>query len=274
MIFVTYLEPILVSAATALYSFSHRLPSDDDDPELRTRCRALLVKLDQVLVSERGRIRLLGTYRVDWTSDGVWLCAIPAVTSICEAVVALTEARVLPELLDGDEVSCRSLIDHMIDTFGGESVYADAVAPLIEYRDGYIDVDDSGGLEDHIVTSASDNTREAASSQEKQEGVDLTTDTAVPTFEVAEARVATYPLDAISLSFVLVFCSGFGINLKIVRHPSASAVTGWAHLMKICYMAMNRWVLNLAIIITESGSIVRAGPVTSQKLVWSWSCTL
>ena len=197
MIFVTYLEPILVSAATALYSFSHRLPSNDDDPELalRTRCRALLVKLDQVLVSEKGRIRLLGTYRVDWTSDGVWLCAIPAVTSICEAVVALTDARMLPELLDGDdsadEVSYRSLIDHMIDTFGGESVYADAVAPLIEYRDGYIDVDDSGGLEDRIVTSASDNTREAASSQEKQEGIDLTADTAVPTFEVAEARVVT-----------------------------------------------------------------------------------
>ena len=143
MIFVTHLEPILVSTATALHAFSHRSLNHNNDElelELRTKCRTLLVKLDQVLLAEKGRIRLLSTYRVDWASDGVWLCVVPAITTICESIVALTSASVLPALLDSDSeeaagVSFVQLVGHMIDTLGDEYAYAEAVALLVGYRD-------------------------------------------------------------------------------------------------------------------------------------------
>ena len=142
MIFVTHLEPILVSTATALHAFSHRSLNHNNDElehELRAKCRTLLVKLDQVLLAEKGRIRLLSTYRVDWASDGVWLCVVPAITTICESIVALTSASVLPALLDGDseatDVSFVQLVDHMIDTLGDEHAYAEAVGLLVGYRD-------------------------------------------------------------------------------------------------------------------------------------------
>ena len=169
MIFVTHLEPILVSTATALHAFSHRSLNHNNDElelELRAKCRSLLVKLDQVLLAEKGRIRLLSTYRVDWASDGVWLCVVPAITTICESIVALTGAEVLPALLDGDseaaDVSFVQLVDHMIDTLGDEHAYAEAVALLVGYRDTHSslvgDVAELGSLDycDVLAPGAAD----------------------------------------------------------------------------------------------------------------------
>lgn len=198
MIFVTHLEPILVFTATALHAFSRRSldHSDELEPELQAKCRALLVKLDQVLVAEKGRIRLLSTYRVDWASDGVWLCAVPVLTTICESIVALTETEVLPALLDGEfgitDGGFRSLVDHIIDTLGHEVAYAEAgdthlslVGDLAEL--GSLDYGDlSPGAADSMGLKVAVVQREEQGGTALIEGV-----SEAPTFALPEVKLRT-----------------------------------------------------------------------------------
>ncbi len=80
-------ELLLSSSATALFAVNQQ-PSRIQNPELRAKCRDILISLNELISIEQGRIRSLALMSQEWSSDGVQYITVSAFVSICQSLVA------------------------------------------------------------------------------------------------------------------------------------------------------------------------------------------
>ncbi|KAI0698598.1 hypothetical protein BC835DRAFT_645182 [Cytidiella melzeri] len=109
----------------------------------------MLVTLDGIIVAEKVRIRDLGSYAGNWTSDGVLLSVVPACAVMCQSVINLVEAGSLPlpTREDDDHLRLQSIVEHMIDTFEGEPAFAEGVTALVQFRGTHFVINTAGGFD-------------------------------------------------------------------------------------------------------------------------------
>lgn len=113
MEWIETMELIVASHATVLCIVS-RNPELLRDQELSECLLESLARLDRIVVSEKELTRF-GRYREDYLADGALLVFVPATISMCQSLVTLAEADVLPL---GDESAPSLLMHHLLETFG------------------------------------------------------------------------------------------------------------------------------------------------------------
>jgi hypothetical protein len=138
IIYVSCLEPIIVSAATALHALSRRPTLLQTHSEIRDKSHKLLAELDYVFSLEKERICYLGAHPDDWTADGVLLSAVPALVSICRCIPILAEFEIFPLERDGNSLTLKSFVERLIDSLQAQPAYTEGVTALEQFRDAHL----------------------------------------------------------------------------------------------------------------------------------------
>lgn len=124
-----HLETLIVSYATALDALA-RMPSLLQDEALRGKCVKLLTDLDELIVQEANRIKIIARLPEGHIGHAETLVFVPACIFICLNIAELSRAHVLER--DGDP-SLATLAQHVLDCFDGVEALQEALSWLRDF---------------------------------------------------------------------------------------------------------------------------------------------